>query len=193
MTTPIEGLTFFSKIDFQKILDKQKEVLSNVKLKPIEDEAAEVQKKNKAILEIQGVLQEFQASIKSFFEEVDFYKADVSNEDAIDVRVGNNAQKGTYYIQVEDVASVQQIVSEDSVSSSDTVVEDGKTFTIKLATDVNEDGTFTISNLKTITINASTNMTIDDLIEAINQQALDDGIPVRASKVKVGDDSYNFC
>jgi flagellar capping protein FliD len=192
MATPIEGLTFFSKIDFQKILDKQKEVLSNVKLKPIEDEAAEVQKKNKAILEIQGVLQEFQASIKSFFEEVDFYKADVSNENAIDVRVGNNAQKGTYYIQVEDVASVQQIVSADVVSSSETVVEEGKTFTIELATDVDKNGTFTISNLKTITINASTNMTIDDLIEAINQKALDDGIPVRASKVKVGDDSYKL-
>ena len=197
MATPIEGLTFFSNIDFQKILDKQKEVLSNVKLKPIENEAAEVQKKNSAILEIQGVLQEFQSSIRSFFEEVDFYEATVSNENAVDVRVGNNAQKGTYYIQVEDVASVQQIVSKDSASSSETVLGEGKTFTIKLATDAKYDeetgtGTFTEGKVETITINASSDMTIDELIEAINQKALDEGKHIRASKVKIGDDQYKL-
>ena len=191
MATPIEGLTFFSNIDFQKILDKQKEVLSNVKLKPIENEAKNIHEKNKALLEIRNVLEEFQSSIKSFFQEIAFYKADVSNPDAVDVRVGNNAQKGTYYIQVEDVASVQQIVSDDAVSSSDPVVEEGETFTIKLATDVN-DGTFTEEKVKEITINASSDMTIDELIEAINQKALDDEVPIRASKVKVGDDSYKL-
>jgi len=197
MATPIEGLTFFSNIDFQSILDKQKEVLSNVKLKPIEEEAAKIQEKNSAVLEVQGVLQEFQLSVGSFFEEVDFYKADVSNTDAVDVKVGNNAQKGTYYIQVGDVASVQQIVSDGAVSSSETVVEGEETFTIKLATDAKYDeetgtGTFTEEKVETITINASSDMTIDELIEAINQKALDEGKRIRASKVKVGDDQYKL-
>jgi flagellar capping protein FliD len=193
MATPIEGLTFFSKVDFQKILDKQKELLSKVRLKPIEDEAKKVQDKNKAVLEIQSVLQDFQSSIRSFFQEISFYKADVSNKGALDVKVGNNAQKGTYYLQVENVASVQQILSNDEVSSTDTVVESGKKFTIKLATsaenDTSDEGNL---NLKTIEIEASSDMTLDDLIEAINQKALDDGIPLRASKVRVGNDKYKL-
>jgi len=191
MEAPIDGLTFFSKIDFQKILDKQKELLSKVRLKPIEEEAEEIQEKNKAVLEIQGVLSDFQNSIKSFFEEVSFYKAFVSDEDAVEVRVSNNSQKGTYFIEVKETASVQQILSKDTASSTETVLSAGQTFEIKLATDANpSNGTY--SSTETITITASSDMTLDELIEAINQKALDEGKPITASKVKVGDEKYSL-
>ena len=189
MITPPEGLTFFSNIDFQKILDKQKEVLSKIKLKSIEDKANEIQEKNKAILEIQQVLLDFQTSIRSFFEEVDFYKAEVSNEGALNVRVRNNAQKGTYYLEVKETAHTQQILSNDKVKLTDVVVSAGKTFKVTLALDAKE-GSY--SNTKTISITASNDMTLDELIEAINQKALDEGVPVIASKVKVEEDKYSL-
>jgi len=189
MEAPIDGLTFFSKIDFQKILDKQKELLSKVRLKPIEEEAEEIQEKNKAVLEIQGVLASFQESVKSFFEEVSFYKAHVSDKEALEVRVGNNSQKGTYFVRVKDVANVQQILSKDKASSTDIVLSSGETFEIELAIDANG-GTY--SKTEKITITASNDMTLDELIEAINQKALDENKPIVASKVRVGKDEYSL-
>ena len=189
MITPPEGLTFFSNIDFQKILDKQKKVLSKIKLKPIEDRANEIQKKSGAIREIQQVLLDFQTSIKSFFEEVDFYRAEVSNKEALNVRVRNNAQKGAYYLEVKETAHTQQILSNDKVKLTDVVVSAGKTFKVTLALDAKE-GSY--SNTKTISITASNDMTLDELIEAINQKALDEGVPVIASKVKVEEDKYSL-
>jgi|GEM_PF-5602945 flagellar hook-associated protein 2 len=184
-----EGLTFFSDIDFQKILEKQKEVLSKVKLKPIEEEASKIQEKNSAVLEIQQVLLDFQTSIRSFFDEVAFYKAYVSDENAVEVRVSNNSQKGTYFLEVVETAHVQQVLSKDKVSLSDPILSAGNTFKIVLATDASGK---TYSKSKTITITASSNMTLDELIEAINQQAVDEGIPIVASKVKVGEDKYSL-
>ena len=85
MATPIDGLTFFSNIDFNAILEKQREVLSKVKLSPIEQEAQEVQDKNEAVLEIAGLLDDFKSKLESLFSEDSFnvYTASVSNESAL--------------------------------------------------------------------------------------------------------------
>lgn len=185
MTTPIDGLTFFSGIDFQTILDKQKETLEKVKLSPIEQEAQEVQEKNSAVLEIAGLLDDFKSNLESLFSEDSFnvYSASVSNPSALAVEPGQDAVSGIYYIDVKQVATVQQIVSNESVSLSDTVLSSGNTFSIEL---------YTKGDPVTISFTADSDMTIDDLINKINEEAFKDGIPISASKVPVGDGTYRL-
>ena len=73
---------------------------------------------------------------------------------------GQDAVSGIYYISVEQVATVQQIVSNDKVSLSDVVLSAGSSFSIEL-----------YGSTESISFTADSDMTIDDLINKINEEA----------------------
>jgi len=79
------------------------------------------------------------------------------------------------------VAKVQQIVSEDTASLSEIVLSAGQKFSIEI-----------YGSSEKISFTADSDMTIDDLINRINEIATQKYLPVVASKVPKGDGTYRL-
>lgn len=173
----IDGIKFFSGIDIESILNKQKEVLTKVKLTPIETQAQNIQKKNKAVLEISGLVSDFKSKLESLFnkDSLNLYSTSVSNPNALTATASADATPGVYYVKVNQLATVDQYVSNGSVSdpTSDIVLHSGENFTITFAG-------------KTLTVNASSDMTLNDLVDAINTEAISNNIKISASVLNDG-------
>jgi len=176
--TGIDNLKFFSGVDINKIVEKQKEVLSKVKINPIEEKAKKIQEKNQAVLEIAGLVDKFKSSVEQLFNESAFqlYDASVSNENVLSVRTSSESATGVYYIKVDKIAKVQQIVSNASYSETDTVLKTGEEFFMMVSI---PNSTEPVS----LSFKAGSNMTLDDFIEKINEEAQKNWIPIRASKI----------
>ena len=177
MVNPISDYSwnFFSKIDYQSILDKYREALEKQYLKPIEDKATSINKKNTAVLDIQDSLNNFKSTVENLFSDtgISSKKVTVSDESVLSVFTTDEVATGTYYVKVNSIATVDQWLSSDGISDlTKTVLFTGDTFSFDY-------------NGTPISITAESDMTLDELIEAINQKADEEGIHVSASKVYI--------
>jgi len=169
--------SFFSTdIDYKAILDKYRKVLEKQYLKPIEEKATKIQEKNTAILDIQDSLESFKNTVESLFseEEIKAKEVSVSDESVLTATVTDGVATGIYYVKVNRIATVDQWLSDSGVSDlTETVLYEGDTFSFEYH------GT-------PISVTADSDMTLDELIDAINEEAEKKGLHVAASRVYVG-------
>lgn len=173
----IDGLKFFSGIDTQAILDKQREVLTKVKVSPIEAKAQEIQGRNKAVLEISDLVSNFKTELNNLFSEssLNLYNTSVSNPNILTANASADAVEGVYYVKVNQLATVDQYISNNGVANpyTDIILSNGESFTINFGS-------------QTLTINATSDMTLNQLIDSINSEALANNINLSASSLLVG-------
>jgi flagellar hook-associated protein 2 len=169
------GWNFFSDIDYQSILDKYREALETQYLKPIEDKATDINKKNAAVLDVQESLNNFKSTVEDLFSDTGVLskKVTVSDESILSASITDEVATGIYYVKVNRIATVDQWLSDDGVDDlTKTVLYAGDTFSFEY-------------NGTPISITAESDMTLDELIDAINQQADENGLHVSASRIYV--------